>query len=174
MWCQRVPVYIRGPVCARLLSVRRRNRLPGQVWRNRMWWALIARFCLVFVTPKYYDNLWNFLFNFLLFFLNLAAPSINIAPPPNIEVEIGGYFTIICEAVGTPTPLIVWRLNWGNIPTGDRVHVSSINGRGNLTITDARVEDSGAYTCEAINVRGSIFASPDAIIIVRRKLTRWG
>lgn len=124
--------------------------------------------------PKYYDNLWNFLFNFLLFFLNLAAPSINIAPPPNIEVEIGGYFTIICEAVGTPTPLIVWRLNWGNIPTGDRVHVSSINGRGNLTITDARVEDSGAYTCEAINVRGSIFASPDAIIIVRRKLTRWG
>lgn len=124
--------------------------------------------------PKYYDNLWNFLFNFLLFFLNLAAPSINIAPPPNIEVEIGGYFTIICEAVGTPTPLIVWRLNWGNIPTGDRVHVSSINGRGNLTITDARVKDSGAYTCEAINVRGSIFASPDAIIIVRRKLTRWG
>lgn len=113
-----------------------------------------------------------FKFNCLLFFLNLAAPSINIAPPPNIEVEIGGYFTIICEAVGTPTPLIVWRLNWGNIPTGDRVHVSSINGRGNLTITDARVEDSGAYTCEAINVRGSIFASPDAIIIVRRKLTR--
>ncbi|XP_034337833.2 basement membrane-specific heparan sulfate proteoglycan core protein isoform X5 [Magallana gigas] len=100
--------------------------------------------------------------------IGCAAPSINIAPPPNIEVEIGGYFTIICEAVGTPTPLIVWRLNWGNIPTGDRVHVSSINGRGNLTITDARVEDSGAYTCEAINVRGSIFASPDAIIIVRR------
>nr|XP_022341960.1 basement membrane-specific heparan sulfate proteoglycan core protein-like isoform X4 [Crassostrea virginica] len=100
--------------------------------------------------------------------IGCAPPSINIAPPPNIEVEVGGYFTIICEAVGTPTPLIVWRLNWGNIPTGDRVHVSSVNGRGNLTITDARVEDSGAYTCEAINVRGSIFASPDAIIIVRR------
>ncbi|XP_056009495.1 basement membrane-specific heparan sulfate proteoglycan core protein-like isoform X3 [Ostrea edulis] len=100
--------------------------------------------------------------------IGCAAPSINIAPPPNIEVEVGGYFTIICEAVGTPTPLIVWRLNWGNIPSGDRVYVSSINGRGNLTITDARVEDSGAYTCEAINVKGSIFASPDAIIIVRR------
>lgn len=130
--------------------------------------------CLEFVLPKMLWPSMKFWFNCLLFFLNLAAPSINIAPPPNIEVEIGGYFTIICEAVGTPTPLIVWRLNWGNIPTGDRIHVSSINGRGNLTITDARVEDSGAYTCEAINVRGSIFASPDAIIIVRRKLTRWG
>lgn len=105
----------------------------------------------------------------LIYWCFVAAPSINIAPPPNIEVEVGGYFTIICEAVGTPTPLIVWRLNWGNIPSGDRVYVSSINGRGNLTITDARVEDSGAYTCEAINVKGSIFASPDAIIIVRRK-----
>ncbi|KAK3104524.1 hypothetical protein FSP39_004009 [Pinctada imbricata] len=100
--------------------------------------------------------------------IGCAPPIVNIAPPPNIEVEIGGVFTIICEAVGTPTPLIVWRLNWGNIPTGDRVHVSSINGRGNLTIEDARLSDSGAYTCEAINVRGSIFASPDAIIIVRR------
>lgn len=175
MWFHRVPVYVRGPVCACLLSMRRRNRLPGQVRRNWMWWVLIALLYSEFVIPKI---LWQFVkflkFICLLFFLNQAAPSINIAPPPNIEVEIGGYFTIICEAVGTPTPLIVWRLNWGNIPTGDRVHVSSINGRGNLTITDARVEDSGAYTCEAINVRGSIFASPDAIIIVRRKLTRWG
>ncbi|XP_061163155.1 basement membrane-specific heparan sulfate proteoglycan core protein-like [Saccostrea echinata] len=100
--------------------------------------------------------------------IGCAAPTINVAPPPNIEVEVGGYFTIICEAVGVPTPLIVWRLNWGNIPTGDRIYVSSVNGRGNLTITDARIEDSGAYTCEAINVRGSVFASPDAIIIVRR------
>lgn len=175
MWFQRVPVYVRGPMCARLISVRRRNWLPGQVRRNWMWWVLIALLYSEFVISKI---LWQFVkflkFICLLFFLNLAAPSINIAPPPNIEVEIGGYFTIICEAVGTPTPLIVWRLNWGNIPTGDRVHVSSINGRGNLTITDARVEDSGAYTCEAINVRGSIFASPDAIIIVRRKLRRWG
>ncbi|XP_076086554.1 basement membrane-specific heparan sulfate proteoglycan core protein-like isoform X4 [Mytilus galloprovincialis] len=100
--------------------------------------------------------------------IGCSPPVINLPPVSKIDVELGGSFTIICEAVGTPTPLIVWRLNWGNIPTGPRVFTSSNAGRGNLTITDARVEDSGAYTCEAINTRGSIFATPDAIIIVRR------
>ena len=100
--------------------------------------------------------------------IGCSPPSINLPPVAKIDVELGGSFTIICEAVGTPTPLIVWRLNWGNIPVGDRIHTSSSDGRGNLTITGARIEDSGAYTCEAINTKGSIFATPDAIIIVRR------
>ncbi|XP_069115040.1 basement membrane-specific heparan sulfate proteoglycan core protein-like isoform X2 [Argopecten irradians] len=97
-----------------------------------------------------------------------SVPSIILPPKPRFDVSIGGQFTIICEAMGTPTPLIVWRLNWGNIPEGDRVFVHSADGRGNLTITDARITDSGAYTCEAINTKGTIFAIPDAIIIVRR------
>lgn len=101
--------------------------------------------------------------------LKTAAPSINIAPPSNIKVEIGGNISIICEAVGTPTPIIVWRFEWGNIPNGKRVHVSSVNGRANLTITDARMADSGIYTCEAINVIKSIFASPNTTVLVRRK-----
>ena len=98
-----------------------------------------------------------------------AVPTIIKPPVPEIEVEINGTFTIYCEAVGVPTPLIVWRLNWGNIPTGDRVTVTSVDGRGTLTIRYARPEDAGAYTCEALNNRGSIFATPDALIIVRRE-----
>ncbi|KAL5013503.1 hypothetical protein ScPMuIL_007773 [Solemya velum] len=35
--------------------------------------------------------------------------------------------------------------------------------------TSGGAEDSGAYTCEAINNKGSIFAIPDAIVIVRRQ-----
>lgn len=84
-------------------------------------------------------------------------------------MEVNGTFTIICEAMGVPTPLIVWRLNWGNIPAGDRVTVTSVEGRGILTVRNAIFEDAGAYTCEAINNRGSIFAIPDANIIVRSK-----
>ena len=103
-------------------------------------------------------------------FLVSAPPIITLPPVAEIEVELGSTFTIICEAVGVPVPLIVWRLNWGNIPTGDRVTVTSSDGRGILTIADARYEDAGAYTCEAINNRGSIFAIPDALVIVRRKL----
>ena len=94
---------------------------------------------------------------------------ITVPPVGEIEVELGETFTILCEAVGVPTPLIVWRLNWGNIPSGERVTVVSQDGRGTLTITDVRYTDAGAYTCEAINNRGSIFAIPDALVIVRRK-----
>ncbi|XP_067659130.1 basement membrane-specific heparan sulfate proteoglycan core protein-like isoform X2 [Haliotis asinina] len=101
--------------------------------------------------------------------IGCAAPTIVKPPVPKVEVEVGGSFTIVCEAVGVPTPLIVWRLNWGNIPTGERVVVTSVDGRGSLTVNQAIPEDSGAYTCEALNNKGSIFAVPDAIIIVRRQ-----
>ncbi|XP_048238836.1 basement membrane-specific heparan sulfate proteoglycan core protein-like isoform X2 [Haliotis rufescens] len=101
--------------------------------------------------------------------IGCAAPTIVKPPVPKVEVEVGGSFSIVCEAVGVPTPLIVWRLNWGNIPTGERVVVTSVDGRGSLTVNQAIPEDSGAYTCEALNNKGSIFAVPDAIIIVRRQ-----
>ncbi|XP_060586623.1 basement membrane-specific heparan sulfate proteoglycan core protein-like isoform X4 [Ruditapes philippinarum] len=101
--------------------------------------------------------------------IGCSPPIITVPPVAEIEVELGGTFTIICEAVGVPTPLIVWRLNWGNIPTGDRIITTSEEGRGVLTVRDARYSDAGAYTCEAINNRGSIFAIPDALVIVRRQ-----
>ncbi|XP_033742199.1 basement membrane proteoglycan-like [Pecten maximus] len=99
--------------------------------------------------------------------IGCSEPAIVIPPVTRIGVDIGGRFTIICEAVGTPTPLIVWYLNAENIPVGDRVYVQSADGRGNLTITDVRITDSGTYTCEAINKKGIVFASPDAIVSVR-------
>ncbi|XP_025082607.1 basement membrane-specific heparan sulfate proteoglycan core protein-like isoform X8 [Pomacea canaliculata] len=100
--------------------------------------------------------------------IGCVVPTIIKPPVPEIDVELNGTFTIYCEAVGVPTPLIVWRQNWGNIPSGDRVTVTSVGGRGTLVVKFARIEDAGAYTCEALNNRGSIFATPDAMVIVRR------
>lgn len=100
-----------------------------------------------------------------------APPTVIIPPVSSIDVEIGGTINIFCEALGVPTPIIVWRLNWGNIPTGARVVSTTENGRGRLIISNAITIDSGAYTCEAINNKGSIFAIPDAIVIVRSKYT---
>ena len=54
-------------------------------------------------------------------YLSTAPPLITVPPVANIDVELGGTFTIVCEAMGVPTPLIVWRLNWGNIPAGKLV-----------------------------------------------------
>lgn len=41
--------------------------------------------------------------------------------------------------------------------------------RGELTIRQARADDEGAYTCEALNGKGSLFAVPDTIVHVLRK-----
>ncbi|ELU12610.1 hypothetical protein CAPTEDRAFT_90300, partial [Capitella teleta] len=98
--------------------------------------------------------------------IGCASPTVIVPPPPEKEILQGETLEVECEAIGVPTPLIVWRLNWGHIGKPPRVTTSSSNGRGLLTIRRASREDEGAYTCEAINSRGSIFAQPDLILIV--------
>lgn len=80
---------------------------------------------------------------------------------------MGHTFTITCEASGFPAPYINWRLNWGHVCEEPRCTSSSENGVGTLTITDARITDAGAYSCEALNSKGRVFAIPDAIVYVR-------
>lgn len=69
-----------------------------------------------------------------------------------------------CTAVGVPVPEIVWRLNWGHIPS--KCTYTNDNGFSILTCPDVQVTDQGAYSCEAINSKGSTFAIPDTILIV--------
>jgi hypothetical protein len=77
-----------------------------------------------------------------------------------------------CEASGFPSPYINWRLNWGHICDEPRCFSTNENGKGVLTITDARLSDAGAYSCEALNSKGRVFAIPDAIVnvIVEKKV----
>lgn len=105
-----------------------------------------------------------------MLFLNIfsASPTITQAPPETLTVEEGETVTVVCTAVGNPTPIISWRLNWGNIPPGPRVSVTSENGRGTVTIRDARQSDQGAWSCEAINSKDSVLAVPDTILVVKR------
>jgi basement membrane-specific heparan sulfate proteoglycan core protein len=95
-------------------------------------------------------------------------------------VRQGETVVIECEAVGVPAPLIVWRLNWGHVGVQPRTTTSvetvdqwfgqpgASKSRGILTIHNARKEDEGAYTCEAINAKGSILAVPDTIVHIIR------
>ena len=52
--------------------------------------------------------------------------------------------TLNCSAVGDPEPVISWRREGGQLPAGRTVVTS-----GSLTISNLRVEDSGAYACVA-------------------------
>ncbi|XP_048488585.1 basement membrane-specific heparan sulfate proteoglycan core protein isoform X3 [Plutella xylostella] len=99
----------------------------------------------------------------------LGCAKVSIRKPPlpqNVRLQPGDTLTLTCAAVGVPTPLISWRLNWGHVPT--KCRSTSIDGVGTLTCPNIQPEDSGAYSCEAINNKGTAFAAPDSIVFVNR------
>ncbi|XP_048206407.1 basement membrane-specific heparan sulfate proteoglycan core protein isoform X3 [Perognathus longimembris pacificus] len=91
-------------------------------------------------------------------------PQVVTPPQESIQVSRGQTVTFTCVAIGVPTPIINWRLNWGHIPSNSRVTVTSEGGRGTLTIRDVKESDQGAYTCEAMNARGMVFGIPDGVL----------
>lgn len=93
-----------------------------------------------------------------------TAPVIITPPPPSISLDVGTILNITCRATGIPVPLVVWRLNWGHIP--EKCTTTSEGGFGVLTCPDIQPNESGAYSCEVINTKGTTFATPDAIVIV--------
>ncbi|XP_035741559.1 basement membrane-specific heparan sulfate proteoglycan core protein-like isoform X33 [Vespa mandarinia] len=86
-------------------------------------------------------------------------------PPPMVVLEPGDVMVLTCTAIGVPIPEINWRLNWGHIHA--KCSSTSVNGTGTLTCPDIQPEDSGAYSCEALNVVGFVIAQPDAILVVK-------
>ena len=80
----------------------------------------------------------------------------------------GSTFTVTCEAMGYPPPLIVWTRTNGIL--SDRVslsnNVTSLTKDGfvssirvNLTITNASRKDTGEYQCFANNSIGSVYSN---------------
>lgn len=82
-----------------------------------------------------------------------------------VVLQPGELLVLTCTAIGVPIPEINWRLNWGHIP--EKCSMSSSNGTGTLTCPDIQREDQGAYSCEALNIGGFVFAVPDAIVVVK-------
>ncbi|XP_049734158.1 basement membrane-specific heparan sulfate proteoglycan core protein isoform X9 [Elephas maximus indicus] len=91
-------------------------------------------------------------------------PQVVTLPQELIQASRGQTVTFTCVAIGVPTPIINWRLNWGHIPLHPRVTMTSEGGRGTLTIRDVKEADQGAYTCEAMNARGMVLGVPDGVL----------
>ena len=92
--------------------------------------------------------LWCFFYTFAFFefFLLILCPG-----PPEINPELknqsiayNSSLPLICFLSGCPTPKILW--------TKDGVNLGNNN---TYTIRQARLEDSGQYTCSAKNSEGS-------------------
>ncbi|XP_060751007.1 basement membrane-specific heparan sulfate proteoglycan core protein isoform X1 [Tachysurus vachellii] len=97
-----------------------------------------------------------------------AAPVVTSPPEQSITASRGQTVTFTCTAMGMPIPIITWRLNWGHIPSSNRITMTSENGHGTLTVRDVKEGDQGAYTCEAINAKGLVFAIPDGVLTLSR------
>ncbi|XP_023812630.1 basement membrane-specific heparan sulfate proteoglycan core protein isoform X11 [Oryzias latipes] len=93
-----------------------------------------------------------------------TPPTVTTPPEESIQAVRGSTVMFTCRAVGVPTPMITWRLNWGHIPVSGRVSMNNKNGFGTLTIRDVKESDQGAYTCEAINAKGLVFGVPDGVL----------
>ncbi|XP_072011491.1 basement membrane-specific heparan sulfate proteoglycan core protein isoform X5 [Engystomops pustulosus] len=99
--------------------------------------------------------------------IGCSPPQVITPPEESIVASRGDTVRFTCVAIGIPTPIITWRLNWGHIPTSSRVSMTSENGHGTLIIRDVKEADQGAYTCEAINAKGMVFGIPDGVLSLK-------
>uniref|UniRef100_A0A3Q2Q889 Roundabout guidance receptor 1 n=1 Tax=Fundulus heteroclitus TaxID=8078 RepID=A0A3Q2Q889_FUNHE len=74
--------------------------------------------------------------------LTVHVPPAFVVRPRNQVAGVGRTVTFQCEATGNPQPAIFWQREGSQ--TGD------------LTITDAERSDMGYYSCQALNIAGSV------------------
>uniref|UniRef100_A0A672KG54 Roundabout guidance receptor 1 n=1 Tax=Sinocyclocheilus grahami TaxID=75366 RepID=A0A672KG54_SINGR len=93
--------------------------------------------------------------------LTVHVPPVFVMRPRNQVVGMGRTVTFQCEATGSPQPAIFWQKEGSqNLlfssqppPPSSRFSVSQT---GDLTITAVERSDGGYYSCQALNIAGSV------------------
>ncbi|XP_034438633.1 hemicentin-1 isoform X1 [Hippoglossus hippoglossus] len=93
-----------------------------------------------------------------------VRPSIQHGDNDDVTVTKGGDVTLQCAAEGVPRPAVTW-LKDGRPITGQ--HGAKVLNEGRLLqIKDAKVSDTGRYTCIAVNVAGQADSKYDISVHV--------
>ncbi|XP_061575644.1 roundabout homolog 1 isoform X4 [Cololabis saira] len=93
--------------------------------------------------------------------LTVHVPPAFAVRPRNQVVGVGRTVTFQCEATGNPQPAIFWQregsqnLLFSSQPPQPSSRFS-VSQTGDLTITDAERSDVGYYSCQALNIAGSV------------------
>ncbi|TKS80767.1 Roundabout -like protein 1 [Collichthys lucidus] len=93
--------------------------------------------------------------------LTVHVPPAFVVRPRNQVVGVGRTVTFQCEATGNPQPAIFWQregsqnLLFSYQPPQPSSRFS-VSQTGDLTITDAERLDMGYYSCQALNIAGSV------------------
>ncbi|XP_041864909.1 roundabout homolog 1-like isoform X2 [Melanotaenia boesemani] len=93
--------------------------------------------------------------------LTVHVPPAFAIRPRNQVVSVGRTVTFQCEATGNPQPAIFWQregsesllFSYHPPQPFSRLSVSQM---GSLTITDVHRSDAGFYSCQALNIAGSV------------------
>ncbi|KAM6907079.1 roundabout homolog 1-like isoform 1-T1 [Xenentodon cancila] len=93
--------------------------------------------------------------------LTVHVPPAFAVRPRNQVVSVGRTVTFQCEATGNPQPAIFWQregsesllFSYQPPQPFSRLSVSQM---GSLTITDVQRSDAGFYSCQALNIAGSV------------------
>ncbi|XP_041850194.1 roundabout homolog 1 isoform X3 [Melanotaenia boesemani] len=91
----------------------------------------------------------------------VSVPPAFVVRPRNQLVGVGRTVTFQCEATGNPQPAIFWQregsqnLLFSYQPPQPSSRFS-VSQTGDLTITDAERSDMGYYSCQALNIAGSV------------------
>ncbi|XP_069556659.1 roundabout homolog 1-like isoform X2 [Brachyistius frenatus] len=93
--------------------------------------------------------------------LTVHVPPAFAIRPRNQVVAVGRMVTFQCEATGNPQPAIFWQregsesllFSYQPPQPFSRLSVSQM---GSLTITDVQRSDGGFYSCQALNIAGSV------------------
>ncbi|XP_051933629.1 roundabout homolog 1-like isoform X2 [Hippocampus zosterae] len=93
--------------------------------------------------------------------LTVHVPPAFVVRPRNQVVGVGRTVTFQCEATGNPQPAIFWQregsqnLLFSYQPPQPSSRFS-VSQTGDLTITGAEDSDVGYYSCQALNIAGSV------------------
>ncbi|XP_072547703.1 roundabout homolog 1 isoform X6 [Salminus brasiliensis] len=93
--------------------------------------------------------------------LTVHVPPVFAIRPRNQVVGVGRTVTFQCEATGSPQPAIFWQregsqnLLFSSQPPQPSSRFS-VSQTGDLTITGVERGDAGYYSCQALNIAGSV------------------
>ncbi|KAJ7995848.1 hypothetical protein DPEC_G00230970 [Dallia pectoralis] len=93
--------------------------------------------------------------------MHISLPPVFAMRPRNQVVSVGRTVTFQCEATGNPQPAIFWQREGSNsllfsYQPPQPFSRLSVSQTGSLTIADAQRSDSGYYSCQALNIAGSV------------------
>uniref|UniRef100_A0A8C8CIC0 Roundabout guidance receptor 1 n=1 Tax=Oncorhynchus tshawytscha TaxID=74940 RepID=A0A8C8CIC0_ONCTS len=93
--------------------------------------------------------------------LTVHVPPAFAMRPRNQVVAVGRTVTFQCEATGNPQPAIFWQREGSNsllfsYQPPQPFSRLSVSQTGSLTIADAQRSDAGYYSCQALNIAGSV------------------